>query len=110
YYPSQTQLYPSHISTFRNRIAFTGINGTPSIVRLSGEGNEQDWDLWIPGQSTTSAQIQISGLQDGIAINGFLGQYQNALYIGRPNDLWALSGNDRRDFTLRQVSSQIGVK
>jgi len=105
-----TTHFPKHIGTFRNRLVFGGLNGEPSRIRLSGEGDGSDWDIQIPGQSTTPASVSISGLNDGKSVRGFLGQYQNAFFIGREDDLYSLAGNDRRDFTLRQVSAQIGIK
>jgi hypothetical protein len=104
-----TYLYGTKIGTFRNRIVLAGIQGQLSRIRLSGDGNGEDWALKIPGQSTSPASIDISGTHDGKSVKALLGQYQNAYYIGREDDLWGLYGNDRRDFTLRQISNQIGV-
>lgn len=98
------------IGSFRNRVIMSGIPGQLTRIRMSGEGDGEDWTIKIPGVSTTPASISISGLNDGKVVTALMGQYQNAYYIGREDDLWSLSGNDRRDFTLRQVSSQIGVK
>lgn len=110
HYPLSQQFYPKHIGTFRSRIVIAGINGEPSRIRMSGYGDSNDWDIYIPGVSTNSTSIDISGLEDGKDVNCLLGQFQNGYYIGRIDDLWQLGGNDRRDFTLRQVSNQIGVK
>lgn len=98
------------INTFRNRIVVANISGDPARIKLSGEGDGDDWHVETPGASTSPTSIAISGLEDGKAITGLLGQYQNAFEVGRVDDLYALGGNDRRDFTLRQISSQIGVK
>ena len=97
------------IGTFRNRIVVSGVPGQLTRILLSGDGNGSDWTLKIPGQSTSPSSIDISGLDDGEPVTALLGTYQNAFYIGRDRDLWGLYGNDRRDFTLRQISNQIGV-
>ena len=98
------------IGTFRNRVMVADISGEPSRIRLSGEGDGTDWTLKIPGVSTSPSSISISGLENGKKVIALMGQYQNAYHIGLEDELWALSGNDRRDFVLRQISSQIGVK
>ena len=116
YTPSEaiTTSYPSmplgtKIGTFRNRLVVSGVSGKMSRILLSGEGDGTDWVLVIPGRSTSPSNQDISGVNDGNPVTSLMGQYQNAFYIGRNDDLYALSGNDRRDFVLRQISSQIGV-
>lgn len=106
---SSSYLFGTEIGTFRNRVILGNVSGQPSRILLSGEGDASDWTIKIPGVSTTPASIDISGANDGKAIVALMGQYQNAFYIGRDDDLYSLSGGDRRNFDLRQVSSQIGV-
>lgn len=96
------------IGAFRNRVVVAKIAGSLTRIRLSGEGDGTDWSLYIPGKSTTSASIDIAGTNDGSPVTCLLGEYQNAYYIGRDRELYALYGNDRRDFVLRKVSNQIG--
>lgn len=97
------------IGNFRNRVVISGVSGELSRIRLSGEGNGEDWTLVIPGRSTSPSSIDISGTNDGERIKAIMGTYQNSLLIGRENDIWGLYGNDRRDFTLRQINNQIGI-
>lgn len=96
------------IGAFRNRVVLADISGQRTRIRLSGELDGTDWTVTIPGRSTTPANIDIAGLNDGLEVQCLLGEYQNAFFIGRDRELYALSGYDRRDFTLRKISSEIG--
>ncbi len=98
------------IGTFRNRLIIGDITGEKTRILLSGEGDGTDWNLVIPGQSTSPASIDISGVNDGDEITCLMGQYQDAYIIGRKSDLWAFYGTSRDDFTLRQISNEIGCK
>lgn len=93
---------------FRNRVVVANVSGALTRIRLSGEGDGTDWTLQIPGRSTTPASIDIAGTNDGKRVTCLIGEYQNAYYIGREYETYGLYGNDRRDFTLRQISSEVG--
>jgi len=96
------------VSTFANRIVAADIAGKKTRILLSGEGDGTDWDLKVPGKSTTPASIDISGLNDGNNVTCLMGEYQGAFFIGREYDLWALYGSDRRNFKLRKISGEVG--
>jgi hypothetical protein len=103
----------SHIGTFRNRILVSGVpgvgpNGAGSAVYLSGELNGLDYTIPAVQLTTSPAIIQVNGTNDGLAVNCLMGEFQNQFLIGRPYDLWGLSGYDLSDFALRKISSQIG--
>lgn len=97
-----------HIGAFRNRVWLGDVSGSRTRVRGSGELDGTDWALQIPGRSTTPVSIDIAGTNDGNPVSCLMGEYQGAFYIGRPDDLHALYGYDRRDFTLRKISKEIG--
>jgi hypothetical protein len=99
---------PTLIDTFANRLIVGNISGELSRIRLSGEGNGTDWTLEIPGYSTSPASIDISGTNDGKRITCLMGTYQGAYLIGREDDLYALYGYDRRNFSLVKLSNEIG--
>ena len=96
------------IGAFRNRVITANVSGALTRLRLSGELDGEDWTVQIPGVSTTPANIDIAGTNDGARVTCLLGEYQNAYIIGRDRDLWALGGYSRDDFTLRKISSEIG--
>jgi len=98
------------IDTFRNRLLVADYSNGKTRVSLSGEGNGTDWTLKIPGFSTSPANIDIAGLNDGDEVTCLMGQYQDTYFIGRGNDLYGLYGNDRRDFRLRKISNEVGCK
>lgn len=103
-----TAPFGKYVGFFRNRIVMSGVPGSLTNVYLSGELDGTDWT--IPGiiLSTSPAIVRINGVNDGLGVKCLLGEFQNNYYIGRDYDLWALAGYDNRDFTLRQVDSQIG--
>jgi len=96
------------IGAFRNRVITAKIAGSLTRIRLSGELDGTDWTVQIPGKSTTPANIDIAGTNDGKPVTCLLGEYQNAYYIGRDKELYALYGNDRRSFALVKISNEIG--
>ena len=81
------------IDTFRNRIVIADYSGGLTRIRLSAEGDGSDWTLKIPGKSTTPASIDIAGTNDGDEVTCLMGQFQDAFFIGRGNDLYGLLGN-----------------
>jgi len=97
-----------HVGFFRNRFLTANVSGALTRVRLSGELDETDWTVKIPGKSTTPVNIDIAGTNDGKPVRCLMGEYQNAYFIGREDELYALYGNDRRDFVLRKVSDEVG--
>ena len=96
------------MGSFRNRILIGGVSGNLTQLYLSGELNPYDWTLPAVQSSTSPAVIGVNGVNDGMKINCLMGEFQNQYLIGRDYDLFALSGYDLRDFTLRRVSNQIG--
>jgi len=96
------------IGTFRNRLVVANVSGALTRIRLSGELDGTDWTVQVPGRSSTPANIDLSGLNDGNPVTCLMGEYQNAYLIGREHELFALYGNDRRDFVLRKISDQVG--
>ena len=102
-----------HIGTFRNRILISGVpgagsNGSGSSIFLSGELNGNDYTIPAIQLTTSPAQIQVNGINDGLPVNCLMGEFQNQFLVGRPYDLWGLSGYDLSDFALRKISSQVG--
>lgn len=97
-----------YIGAFRNRVVISGVPANLTSVYLSGELDGTDWNLPTITYSTSPAIIKINGVNDGLAVSCLMGEYQNSYLIGRQYDLWGLAGNDLRDFSLRQVSSQVG--
>lgn len=96
------------MGVFRNRILIGKVGGNLTQLYLSGELNGLDWTIPSVQSSTSPAVIGISGVNDGLQMNCLMGEFQNQYYIGRDYDLYALSGYDLRDFTIRKVSNQIG--
>jgi len=97
------------IGAFRNRILVADISGDLSRIRGSGELDGTDWAIQIPGKSTTPFSIAVGGLNDGKQITALMGQYQDSFFIAKEDSLWALYGNDRRDFVLRNLNNEVGV-
>lgn len=97
-----------HVGFFRNRFLTAKVAGSFTRLYGSGEGDETDWTVQIPGRSTTPFTIDMAGTHDGKPVTCLMGEYQNAYFIGRDDELLALYGNDRRDFTLRKISDQVG--
>ncbi len=101
--------YGKYIGFFRNRIVLAGVPGNLTNLYLSAELDGTNWNLPTTTQLTTSPTvINISGTNDGQGASCLLGQFQNQYYVGRQYDLYALSGYNNADFTLRKVSEQIG--
>lgn len=101
--------YGKYIGFFRNRIVLAGVPGNLTNLYLSAELDGTNWNLPTTTQLTTSPNvINISGTNDGQGASCLLGQFQNQFYVGRQYDLYALSGYNNADFTLRKVSEQIG--
>lgn len=98
----------AHIGAFRNRVLLGDISGSRTRIRGSGELDGTDWTLFVPGKSTTSFSIDMAGTNDGNNVSCMMGEFQGAFVIGRQDDLQALYGYDRRDFTLRKISKEIG--
>lgn len=96
------------IGTFRNRILLGGVSGNLTNIYLSGEINGLDWTLPVVTYSTSPAIIRINGTNDGLGVSCMMAEFQNQFLIGREYDLYALSGYDLRDFTVRKMSDQIG--
>lgn len=102
-----------HIGTFRNRIVVSGVpgtgpNGSGSQFYLSGELNGLDYTIPAVQLSTSPAIISVNGINDGQTVKCLMGEFQNQFLIGRPYDLWGLSGYDLTDFALRKISNQVG--
>lgn len=102
-----------HIGTFRNRILVSGVpgtgsNGSGSQFYLSGELNGLDYTIPATQVSTSPAIISVNGINDGQTITCLMGEFQNQFLVGRPYDLWGLSGYDLTDFSLRKISDQVG--
>lgn len=96
------------VGFFRNRFLTAKIQGALTRIYGSGDGDPTDWTLVIPGRSTSPFTLDIAGTNDGKAVTCLLGEYQNAYFVGRDDELLAIYGNDRRDFTLRKISDQVG--
>lgn len=96
------------MGTFRNRLLISGVAGNLTQLYLSGELNIKDWTVPAVQLTTSPAIISINGVNDGMKPNCLMGEFQNQYLIGRDYDLFALSGYDNRDFTLRRVSNQVG--
>lgn len=96
------------VGFFRNRFLTAKIQGALTRIYGSGDGDPADWTLVIPGRSTSPFTLDIAGTNDGKPVTCLMGEYQNAYFIGRDDELLAIYGNDRRDFTLRKISDQIG--
>lgn len=96
------------IGTFRNRILEAGITAARSNLRLSGELDGTDWTVQTTLISTVPTSLQIGGTNDGNAITCLMGQYHDIYLIGKKDSLWGLYGFDRRDFAIRQLSSEVG--
>lgn len=96
------------VGFFRNRFLTAKIQGALTRIYGSGDGDPTDWTLVIPGRSTSPFTLDIAGTNDGKPVTCLMGEYQNAYFIGRDDELLAIYGNDRRDFTLRKISDQIG--
>lgn len=94
------------IESWRNRLVVSNISGSQSTVRFSADGDGTDWTLG--GNPTDPFSIQIGGANDGFNVTCMWGSYLDNMIFGRKRDLWALSGFDQADITLRNVSSEIG--
>lgn len=96
------------IGFFRNRFLTSKVATAQTRVYGSGEGSETDWTIQIPGRSTTAFSLDMAGTHDGKGVSCLMGEYQNAYFVGRNDDLFAIYGNDRRDFSVRKISGQVG--
>lgn len=94
------------IANFRNNIFLGGVLGSRSSLYKSGTLDGTDWELG--SNSTSAASIAIGGVNDGDAIRCLMGPYQDTLLIGKDHSLYALYGFDNNDFTVREISREVG--
>lgn len=93
------------IEPWRTRLIVSNISGAKSTVRVSADGDGTTWT--IGGLSTDPFSFQVGGANDGSYVR-CLTIYQDSIIVGRKYDLWAGDGFDQSDFTLRNISNQIG--
>lgn len=96
------------VGKFRNRLLLSGIAGSKGRLRGSGELDETDWTVQIPGVSTTPFNIAFGGADDGEDITCLMGAYQDVFLVGKKNSLWGLYGFGRTDFEVREISREVG--
>lgn len=94
------------VEHFRNRIVEAGISGSKSRIRLSGELDGTDWTTGA--MSTSPANIAVGGVDDGQDVTCLMGVYQDVLIIGKRDSLWGLYGFGTTDFSLRELSREVG--
>lgn len=96
------------VGKFRNRLLLSGIAGSKGRLRGSGELDETDWTVQVPGVSTTPFNIAFGGADDGEDITCLMGSYQDVFLVGKRNSLWGLYGFGRTDFEVREISREVG--
>lgn len=96
------------IDNFRNRVVMAGITAQKGRLRLSGELDGEDWTVPTSIRSTSPANIAVGGVNDGNEITCLLGVYQDVFLIGKLDSLWGLYGFDTDDFSLREISREVG--
>lgn len=94
------------IDSFRNRIILAAPAGARSYLYLSGELDGSDYT--VKSLSTSPAIIAVGGVNDGGKITCLMGVYQDALIIGKIDSLWGLYGFGALDFSLRELSREVG--
>ncbi len=94
------------IDFYRNRIVLGGIVNNQSSIQLSGELNGSDFASDVRF-STSPMSIPVGGVNDGDKVQFVLSTADEVL-LGKQRSLYALSGNDQRDFQVRQIANDVG--
>ncbi len=94
------------VDTFRNRLLVADITGSLSRLQMSGELDGEDFILGT--KSTSPANIDIGGSNDGENITCLMGAYQDVFLIGKKKAIYGLYGFDRNDFVVRELSREVG--
>jgi len=98
----------SLIDVFRNRLLISNVSGSQSQIHLSGDLDGEDWTLPTIELSTSPADIPIGGVNDGDNVTCLMGTYGDKYLIGKENALFSLYGFSNDDFTLREISREVG--
>lgn len=101
-----TAPYAAQVEIFKNRVVLAGISNEQSSVRLSGLLNGEDW-IENVDFSTSPFTTPVGGRNDGKKIYGILSGV-NELLIAKGSSLWALYGENQFDFSVRNISNDIG--
>src|SRR3990167_7086224 len=87
---------------YHKRMAFAaGNNSNPSTLYFSDVGNIDDWTTGLSGNVSVETN-------DGSVIRAIKPGF-DALYISKDNSIWRLSGDDKDNFALQRMISDIGT-